>query len=155
MAERVTTWIEPSPLPDSLRGASVARRSHALMTWLQSAQYDDYIGEDVSQLAHSLQAATLARRRGDSELVLAALLHDLGHFAPSDRFEMTPLGRKHHEHVGADLLRGLGFSERVAELVAGHVDAKRYLVATRPSYCLLYTSPSPRDQRGSRMPSSA
>ena len=23
------------------------------------------------------------------------------------------------------------------------------------SYCLLYTSPSPRDQRGSRMPSSA
>ena len=24
-----------------------------------------------------------------------------------------------------------------------------------PSYCLLYTSPSPRDQRGSRMPSSA
>ena len=25
----------------------------------------------------------------------------------------------------------------------------------RPSTCLLYTSPSPRDQRGSRMPSSA
>ena len=29
-------------------------------------------------------------------------------------------------------------------------------VVTSPSYtCLLYTSPSPRDQRGSRMPSSA
>ena len=27
--------------------------------------------------------------------------------------------------------------------------------ATLPSTCLLYTSPSPRDQRGSRMPSSA
>ena len=26
---------------------------------------------------------------------------------------------------------------------------------TQASYCLLYTSPSPRDQRGSRMPSSA
>ena len=25
----------------------------------------------------------------------------------------------------------------------------------RPRFCLLYTSPSPRDQRGSRMPSSA
>ena len=25
----------------------------------------------------------------------------------------------------------------------------------RPTICLLYTSPSPRDQRGSRMPSSA
>ena len=30
-----------------------------------------------------------------------------------------------------------------------HVDSDRY------SVCLLYTSPSPRDQRGSRMPSSA
>ena len=29
------------------------------------------------------------------------------------------------------------------------------IVADRPGDCLLYTSPSPRDQRGSRMPSSA
>ena len=28
-------------------------------------------------------------------------------------------------------------------------------IATHPGICLLYTSPSPRDQRGSRMPSSA
>ena len=28
-------------------------------------------------------------------------------------------------------------------------------VLEMPSNCLLYTSPSPRDQRGSRMPSSA
>ena len=34
--------------------------------------------------------------------------------------------------------------------------AKRELLAEhRPLICLLYTSPSPRDQRGSRMPSSA
>ena len=32
----------------------------------------------------------------------------------------------------------------------------RYVVSEeRPDICLLYTSPSPRDQRGSRMPSSA
>ena len=29
------------------------------------------------------------------------------------------------------------------------------IVGTQPKDCLLYTSPSPRDQRGSRMPSSA
>ena len=29
------------------------------------------------------------------------------------------------------------------------------LASAQPSRCLLYTSPSPRDQRGSRMPSSA
>ena len=30
-----------------------------------------------------------------------------------------------------------------------------YTLILPPNYCLLYTSPSPRDQRGSRMPSSA
>ena len=31
----------------------------------------------------------------------------------------------------------------------------RDLISTPDDNCLLYTSPSPRDQRGSRMPSSA
>ena len=34
-------------------------------------------------------------------------------------------------------------------------DASRLVVITWQLVCLLYTSPSPRDQRGSRMPSSA
>ena len=34
-------------------------------------------------------------------------------------------------------------------------DKKRLAIGTRRGDCLLYTSPSPRDQRGSRMPSSA
>ena len=32
---------------------------------------------------------------------------------------------------------------------------RRTLISDTPKICLLYTSPSPRDQRGSRMPSSA
>ena len=47
-------------------------------------------------------------------------------------------------------------------LVGGHClitgmpgTAKTLLVRTLSEACLLYTSPSPRDQRGSRMPSSA
>ena len=43
-------------------------------------------------------------------------------------------------------------------LVNGHVIldfASVTYIDVRTSYCLLYTSPSPRDQRGSRMPSSA
>ena len=39
---------------------------------------------------------------------------------------------------------------RVEDLVAGRPIARLELLV-----CLLYTSPSPRDQRGSRMPSSA
>ena len=34
-------------------------------------------------------------------------------------------------------------------------DSGDYLKQQQPERCLLYTSPSPRDQRGSRMPSSA
>ena len=34
-------------------------------------------------------------------------------------------------------------------------DTKRKVTFVKPKACLLYTSPSPRDQRGSRMPSSA
>jgi predicted HD phosphohydrolase len=37
-------------------------------------------GETVTQLEHTLQCAALARReRTDDEIVLAALLHDVGH----------------------------------------------------------------------------
>ena len=42
----------------------------------------------------------------------------------------------------------------VAAVVARHVDVHNVAV-TQLIRCLLYTSPSPRDQRGSRMPSSA
>ena len=38
---------------------------------------------------------------------------------------------------------------------AGHLGVECLVCSARPCVCLLYTSPSPRDQRGSRMPSSA
>ena len=37
----------------------------------------------------------------------------------------------------------------------GTLDAELTVTAGADNFCLLYTSPSPRDQRGSRMPSSA
>ena len=45
-------------------------------------------------------------------------------------------------------LLGLGLTRQSVPLVAA--TTRRWLL-----FCLLYTSPSPRDQRGSRMPSSA
>ena len=41
------------------------------------------------------------------------------------------------------------------EAANGAITSVRRLTTTRTWICLLYTSPSPRDQRGSRMPSSA
>lgn len=96
----------------------------------------DYIGEPVSQLEHGLQAAAAATRSGaDEETILAALFHDIGHAcAPEGTPQMAALGTLEHERHGADYLRRLGFSERVAALVAGHVQAKRFLAWRTPAY---------------------
>jgi phosphonate degradation associated HDIG domain protein len=98
---------------------------------------DDYIGEPVSQLEHMAQSAQLAEAEGfDDEVIIAAFLHDIGHFcSPRQEGEdMGGYGTMRHEKVGADWLRVRGFSEKVAKLIENHVQAKRYLVYKHPSY---------------------
>lgn len=96
-----------------------------------------YYGEPVTQHQHALQCAQLAEQAGaDDETIIAAYLHDIGHLMPSESETdyMDELGRVDHERLGADFIRKLGFSEKVAILVANHVNAKRYLVAKNPTY---------------------
>ena len=53
--------------------------------------------------------------------------------------------------------RGITIKSHPIQMQYKHTDNQTYtfnLIDT-PGHCLLYTSPSPRDQRGSRMPSSA
>lgn len=90
----------------------------------------------MSQLAHALQCASWARKaRATDELVLAALLHDVGHICgPRDAPQMAGYGVLHHEARGADFLIRAGLSKRVADLVEGHVQAKRYLIGKNPRY---------------------
>ena len=98
---------------------------------------DDYIGEPVSQLEHMSQSAQLALKQGcDDEVVIAAFFHDIGHICVSQNAynSMDGYGIKRHEKVGADYLRSKGFPERVAKLVEGHVQAKRYLTYKHPEY---------------------
>lgn len=94
-----------------------------------------YDGEVVDQLQHALQCAALARTSGaDRELVIAALLHDVGRspVALRDLREAGVAGSEHGKLAGAWLRSMVG--ERVAWLVEQHVPAKRYLVATDPAY---------------------
>ena len=96
---------------------------------------EQYSGEPVSQIEHALQCAALAEAEGaDDELVTAAFLHDLGHLL-HDLGE-TPSARgidDVHQYRVLPFLRGV-FSERVLGAIAMHVDAKRYLCATRSEY---------------------
>eukprot|EP00435_Cladocopium_sp_Y103_P066639 s205_g28.t3 len=99
---------------------------------------DDYIGEEVSQLEHALQAADLAQRSGlGADATIAALLHDVGHMIgmedPSSA-RMEDCGVVDHEKLGGQWLAELGFSQQVCDLVARHVDGKRYLCAVKKDY---------------------
>jgi phosphonate degradation associated HDIG domain protein len=97
--------------------------------------HEQYAGEPVTQLQHALQSAMLAEQEGaDDALVTAALLHDLGHLV--QELGETPTLRgvdDLHQHVVLPFLRGL-LPDRVLQAIRGHVDAKRYLCATRPGY---------------------
>ena len=94
-----------------------------------------YEGEGVTQLEHALQSAHLAEREGaPPELVCAALLHDLGHLL-NDRGE-TPTLRgidDLHQYAALPFLRPF-YPEAVLGPIRLHVDAKRYLCATRSDY---------------------
>jgi len=92
-----------------------------------------YLGEEVTQLQHALQAAHMAEREGAEEaLIAAALLHDFGHLIAGDE-SANPAFDFRHEELGARWLSG-HFPEAVWMPVQLHVAAKRYLCATNPSY---------------------
>jgi predicted HD phosphohydrolase len=97
-----------------------------------------YGGEPVDQLAHALQAAGQAlAEEADDELVIAALLHDVGR-ARSVLDRYPEMG---HDAAGELFLRD-ELGERVAWLVGQHAEAKRYLVTTDPAYFARLTGPS-------------
>ena len=95
----------------------------------------EYEGEGISQLEHALQSAQLAQQAGAAPaLVCAALLHDIGHLL-NDKGE-TPTLRgvdDLHQYAALPFLRPY-FPEAVLGPIRLHVDAKRYLCATRPDY---------------------
>jgi predicted HD phosphohydrolase len=71
---------------------------------------DEHIGHPISRYQHSLQSATRALRAGeDDEMVVAALLHDVG----------DVVAPHHHPEAAAAIVRPF-VSERVAWIVEKH-----------------------------------
>lgn len=114
------------------------RTTEKIFSLLREYGNESYdISENISQLNHMTQAAELAKKESnDIEVILAALLHDIGHLCKKNEAieTMGSYGIKNHEKLGAEFLRQQGFSEKVATLVEGHVQAKRYLTYKHPKY---------------------
>lgn len=109
-----------TPDLDGLRGLLLKRGS------------ERYDGEEVSHLDHALQAATLARRAGaDDALVAAALLHDIGHLLCGLPGTPSSIGvDDRHEDVGANALTAWLPPVSIASIRL-HVQAKRWLACDK------------------------
>jgi phosphonate degradation associated HDIG domain protein len=106
-----------------------------ILALYESRGTQSYFGERVSVAEHGLQAAHFATAEGAPQpLVIAALLHDIGHLLEDvpEAIEDWTLDAR-HEEIGARWL-AQRFAAAVSEPVRLHVPAKRYLCATEPGY---------------------
>ena len=96
---------------------------------------EEYLGEPVTMGQHMLQGATLAEQNAEpDEIVVGALLHDIGHFTSEfGTFSMDDTEDRYHENAGAALLENF-FPSVITDCCRYHVAAKRYLCATDPKY---------------------
>ena len=101
--------------------------------------------------------AAFAERFGDRRAItLGAVVYAAGLILSS--FATTPAGLQLLEILVGFGIAGTGFGVIIAVVGRAASDKHRSMalgITTAVGSCLLYTSPSPRDQRGSRMPSSA
>lgn len=119
---------------------TIANLTHATILayledlFMRSATHS-YLGESVSMAEHMLQTAARAEDYGaDNPLVLACLLHDVGHYAGEFGEDHLESGIDNaHESVGAKFLARF-FPASVWQPIGLHVAAKRYLCATDEHY---------------------
>lgn len=107
-----------------------------ILALLENCGLDSYDGEPISQLDHALQCAFLAlQHNANSHLVIAALLHDIGHLLPAREKDFhTEWGITNHGERGAIVLRELGFPKSVIEPIRLHIAAKQFLCAVETDY---------------------
>jgi len=96
---------------------------------------ESYFGEPVTVLEHCLQAAHFAVVADSSkELIVAALLHDVGHLLHHEGEDVADHGvDTRHEELGRQLLAA-HLPAAVTEPIRLHVAAKRYLCFADAQY---------------------
>ena len=136
-------------LPRSQRNTFLALSSYVFYGWWNPWYVFLMLGSTVVDwfcgIAITREGATEGQRRAGVATSVAVNLGLLGFFKYSMFFQENWLRL-------SESLGGPSFSPLVVLLPVG---ISFYTFQSMSYSCLLYTSPSPRDQRGSRMPSSA
>jgi predicted HD phosphohydrolase len=124
------------PGPHTLGFVHALRDLDGLVDMLRAAgSLHDEEDDAFTILDHGLQCAANLQRVAPDDLGLqaAGLVHDLGWLERDEDGGWRVRPDAAHDAAGAALVRPV-LGERVATLVGGHVAAKRYLVATEPTY---------------------
>jgi phosphonate degradation associated HDIG domain protein len=118
-----------------MRGTSPTHAVEFILDLFARQGATEYMGEAVTMSQHMEQTAACAvADNATDELVIAALLHDIGHFIGEHPIDALEKGDdNYHEEVGADYLQK-HFPPSISEPVRLHVSAKRYLCATDADY---------------------
>ena len=118
-----------------MRDLEQANLSDRILSVLHDGGAESYFGEPVTQLEHALQTAALAESADAPDaIVVAALLHDIGHMlAAEEALVADPGVEVRHEDIGNRWLAG-HFGPAVTEPIRLHVAAKRYLCAVDAGY---------------------
>ncbi|MDF5690084.1 HD domain-containing protein [Aquirufa aurantiipilula] len=118
----------------------ITQKVQVMFDELGNSQYG---GEAVSQLEHALQCAQLATDElASAELIIASLLHDVGHLLHALPYDAPENGIDDmHENLANDFLKQY-FHEAVTGPIHLHVDAKRYLCTREAGYQALLSEPS-------------
>ena len=100
-------------------------------------------GENVTELQHALQSAHLAKTDdGPDYLIVAALLHDIGHLLHELPEDVAEQGvDAHHEQIGEKWLNKR-FGSKISRPVGLHVTAKRHQCTVNPDYLKQLSSAS-------------
>ena len=123
-------------LENKLNSASIIERTNILCEIIDQRGSCSFYDEEITQLQHALQCATLAKENNESDkFITASLFHDLGHMLTGEDVNSHDFlnNDKYHENVAASFLSKY-FPEEVTYPIKMHVIAKRYLCSVQSDY---------------------
>ena len=131
----MTIHVDHSLIENFSQCSTATQMTDVLFEFMQR-KGNSFYDEAVTQLEHALQAALLARQnKASSPQLVAALLHDIGHFLMDEEDQQSDFLQEDwlHEEVGAEQLTPF-FDRSVIDPIRLHVPAKRYLCTVDPEY---------------------
>lgn len=135
MKEELQKLIDYSLLDNIYRQNSKSEKVELLFQYIRDKGKSNY-DEMVTQYEHAIQTAYWAsKEKADNQLIVSALLHDIGHLLiDEDSSNNSFLDEDlYHESLGADYLKEL-FPKAILDPIRLHVPSKRYICTIEREY---------------------